>query len=467
MSSKETSVKPADSKGVLDKIKLYFPPAFIVSFVFNLFYGIFYYRQFAASDLYDTVSYFAAIDNILQGKTDFLRTPVYPLFLDFCRKVNPDHVKEFAVAIQFVVFYISMWFFYKLMSRFTSNPAFLATATIFYGCMSPVIGYNYLLLTESFSISGLVIFAYLLVLFVEKRKYGYYTACILGTFFMTMLRPSAVYLYIVVAVAAIPSVIALIRKKRTVKLHEILVPVASFVLCIAALLGYMGKNKKEYGFFGISYVSEMNRFYDVVQADIWSDNQDSMVVNCIAENIGTGSSPLGAAIETEINFRNFKTEPDRIPEFSRSAIKAHPDKYYYYLAKKVLRMGETNTEYFLTNDSFYFKEGADKSTLWIGDLLDFNVNFVYFVFLLSAIGIIAYGIRKKDVLWSMLLITLIIGGQLGVNVLAGPAEFHRLNAPCYPFAIMLALIWAGLAFDKLIEKKSGEEGSSSCDQTRK
>lgn len=468
------SVKEKEENRFWKKVKTIFPLSFVIAFVLDLVYGFFYYRQYNASSLFDTSSYWSALDNILAGKPDLLRTPVYPLFLHLCDKINHEYVNEVSVGIQIGVFCISIWFFYMLLSRFTDNSVLKCTGTVLYGCMTPVINYNFLMLTESFSISGLVILAYFLVLFIDKRSFGCYAGCIYGSLLLTMIRPSAIYLFIVIAMAALPPVIDVIRKKAKVNVAGLVVSLVSFALCGGFLLGYMAKNKACNNYYGLSYVSEMNRFYDVAQADIWRDNPDTEILAYMNDQVNEGSSLLSTGINTEAYFRDLDTDHSRITEFNRSSIESHPKEYAYYLAKKVIVMGYTHSEYNLSNDSFFFKEDADKTILWIGDLLDFNINFVYFVVLITGIGIIAVAVKKKQLLWSMLMLFLIIGGQLGVNVLAGPAEFHRLNAPCYPFALLLVIIWAGLAFDRLTESspargpenEPGKDLSAETDQTK-
>lgn len=449
--------KAREKKPFVKKLWDLFPLSFLIAFGFNLIYGCIFYRQYDAVSLYDTSSYFTAGDLLLAGKTDLLRTPIYPLFLKLCEKISSEHVNRLAVTIQIVIFFISMWFFYKLLRQFTSNQVLCATGTILYGCMTPITAFNFLMLTESFSVSGLVIFAYLLVRFIKERTVWMYTACIALTLFLTLLRPSAVYLFVVIVFAAIPSIIDIVRKKIDIRDKRYLAPPIAFVVCLAALLGYMSMNRDYNNYFGLSYVSEMNKFYDVVQADIWQDNPDSGIVASLQEKFDNGAGALQAAIDTELEFRNMDTEPDRLSEFNSKAIDQHTKKYIYYLGKKVLTMGYNHMEYNLSNDSYFFKEDGNKDILWAGDLMDFNVNYVYFVFLLSAIGIVTYTIKKKRFMWPEIMIALIIAGQLSVNILAGPAEFHRLNAPCYPFSLLFVIVWAGLALDAIMNARDKEE----------
>lgn len=462
--SKGKALKISSSKAkkdvppIVKKLKPFFPLSFIIAFVFDLIYGIVYYSSFEAVALFDTSSYFEAAGRILEGKVDLLRTPVYPLFLHFCETIGGENVNQVAVFFQIFVFYISIWFFYMLLKQFTENHIMLTTGTILYGCMTAYINFNFMMLTESFSVSALIVFCYFLVKFIKTDKFWCLTTCFILSFFMTMLRPGAVYLYVVDVLAIIPTVIKIIKEKN-IRQKKFIAPAASLVICAAALFGYMSMNGSDNNYFGLSYVSEMNKFYDVVQADIYHDNSDEEIVAKLDELTGGEPGTLGAAIDAEVFFRDMEGDPERISDFNKEAIDNHTKAYCYYLIKKVWTMGYNHMEYNLSNDSYYLKEGVSNKILWIGDLLDFNVNFVYFVVLLSGIFIVAMAIDKKRLLYSEFLITAIIAGQLAINILAGPAEFHRLNATLYPLAILLILAWAGLAYDKVKEAKTSEKTS--------
>ena len=418
---------------------------FIVAFAFDCIYGFFYYRCFKATSFYDTGSYFTAASNLVKGKLDLLRTPVYPLLLRALEHIDKKQATSICVAIQIAVFYISIFFFFKLLEMLTSNRVMQAAGTVIYGCMSSVITFNFYVLTESFAISGTVFFCYLIVRYVKKDKPLCLAGSIVLTFLLAMLRPSMVFLYVVVAVAIIPLIVRMFRKKEF-KLN--LVPIFALVICVAALIGYMSKNKKDNNYFGLSYVSDMNRFYDVVQADIWRDNSNVLIVSDLYTRIEEeNTAPLGAAIACEEANRDLVNDPMRIADFNREAISKHKSEYVQFLLKKMLRMGAFKTEYNLTHDSYYFKDEENKKFVWFGDIFDFNVNFSYLVCLITWLAALTVLLQKKKLMASEFLISLVIAGQIAINILSGPAEFHRLNVICYPLTILLAFACVGLALD--------------------
>ena len=58
-------------------------------------------------------------------------------------------------------------------------------------------------------------------------------------------------------------------------------------------------------------------------------------------------------------------------------------------------------------------------------------------------------VERKKLLAGEFMISLMIAGQLAVNILTGPAEFHRLNVICYPLTILLTFACVGLALDRI------------------
>ena len=414
----------------------------IIAYAFNIIYGFFYYRMYEAISFFDTSSYFAAAEKIIEGKPDYLRTPLYPLFLHLCESINKENAKELCVIIQIIVFYISMFFFFRLIEQFTSNKVMMVLGTICYGCMTCVINFNVFLLTESFSVSGTVIFAYYMVRFIKEWKPGKLTVCMALSFLLTMLRPSALYLYIVDLAALIILTGNIIRNKIPSP-KKYLLPFAAYIIGICLLISYISLNWQYNHFYGLSYVSDMNKFYDVVQADIWQDNSDTAITASLREKQANGSGVLGSAIDTESQFRDLENAPSRIKDFNDEAIRNHRSQYIYYLMKKILIMGSTHMEYNHTMDSNFLKEEANRNIIWPGDLLDFNINFVYFTVLILIINIVSTFFTKKTVMTAELMIFLITAGQLEINILAGPGEFHRLNITCYPMSILLISAWAG------------------------
>ena len=375
-----------------------------------------------------------AATNILHGKVDILRTPLYSLFLKLCESIwGAGNMIKAACYIQIIVYYISMYFFYRCLKYFVLNRVVLCAGTVVYGCASIIIGFNTIALTEPFAVSGVVFFAFCLLRYLnqeqeKERSMPWMICASFLAFLLTMLRPAGVYLFL--AIAILLATQWMFDKKRR---QETLWAGLSCLVCVSLVFGYMLLNKLSNNFFGLSYVSTMNQFYDVVQAGIYMDNSDTEVARDVQARIDSGTGQLRAAFETDEAFASFSPR-NRIGDFNKEAIRNHFGEYCGYIWQKALDMGNNRMLYNYSHDGF--KEGEPK-VIMVGDYYAFNINFVYLL-LVMEIGTVGYLIiNKKKYPKESILIILLIAGQIGLNLLAGPAEYHRLNAPVYPFAIIL------------------------------
>lgn len=411
-------------------------PFFWISIV-NIIYGIYFYPKFDAIALFDSNSYESAGKSLLNGHLDVSRTPVYPVFLNFCRAMVGDaNLTSYAITVQIIVFYIGTYFFYKLVSFFIKNKCFLICAGILYGCSTIIINYNYMELTESFTITGLVIFTFLIILYLKKQVKVALVIAAIYPFVFTMLRPSEIYLYGVIGIL----LLVLYAKERNFK--KLRIPFFCYVISIALLFGYMALNHVQNHYFGLSDVSVVNRMFDVTISGVYEDNPDIEIVNSINSGIAANNGKIPSALET---YRQITAQPGglaRIIRFNKKSIHLHSNQYIIYLWEKIEKMGFTPMLYKLSKDAPNLKEGADRNTVFLGDYFTFPINIIYWLIFLEIISFLSLLFFKKILNRESLMIILIIGGQLTLNIIAGPAEFHRLNAPLYPFVILLLLKFA-------------------------
>lgn len=418
-------------QSIKEKAISLFSPTFIMAFIVSVLYGIYYYPKLNFISLFDTGSYDIAADRILSGKLDLLRTPLYPLFLALCKGLGG--VTNLALTggiIQIVFYYISIYFFYKTLEYFIKSKWMLFFATITYGCSTIIINYNVMLLTETFSIAGLVIFIYLLTQYLQKASTWLIVTAIYLVFALTMLRPSALFLYAVIAAFCV--LYFLYNPKQRKQITTVAI---SFGICVVLILGYITINRVQNNYFGISVVSDMNRFYDVVMADVYQKNTDLEMVAEIKMRIANNEGPLGVGIAVERMFSQNDLTRKRISDFNKEAINKNRAKFMKFLVTKTFVMGNNKMLYNSSTDSF--KEGVDRDTVVPGDYFAFNISLIY-LFVLLEIGVTIIQLKvRRQLPFGSIAIILIALGMLSLNIIAGPAEFHRLNAPLYPLLILL------------------------------
>ena len=411
---------------------------FLMASAFNIVYGLYYYTKRNAISLFDSGSYSIAGDRLLTtGVVDIFRTPVYPLFLAICNRIKGSiSIENFVSILQIIVFYISTYFFYKILKNYSSNRLFLFLATAIYGCSTIIIDWNQMVITESLSISGIVFFAYLFVRYINVASSKTRILIPLCVLFLTLLRPGFVCLFIVVGLVYFTRL--LIEKKDKI---NTLKGIVAFCVSVALLFGYFGLNKIQNNYFGLSSVADLNLFMEVAEAGISQDNSDVEFVEGLNERFDEGSSGYHAAfgvytdkLEGEYNERPAELIA-RISSFNRESISLHPGKYFNYLIGKIGIIGDGETLHFTHGN--YYKEGVNPEIVVLGDYFKYKINFIYYVLIAQILIALLLWLRKREFPMIDFTMILLVGGQLASNIIAGPGEFHRLNATVYPFVIVI------------------------------
>ena len=214
---------------------------------------------------YDTISYIDAWSSLEQGRPDMLRTPVYPFILHLMQVIFGFRFLFATVFLQYLVFFISIWFFHRL-ADFYCSPKASFWVTLVYAACPPLCVLNNLILTESFAISGCVILLYLAHRLIQSPSWDKAFLFTGQVLILLFLRPA--FVYILPVFAAFSLLLFFQRNKAALLL---LTGVLISSLC---LIGYMGVFQKEYGVFAPSSVSIVNQ-YSLARISGYLDPADS------------------------------------------------------------------------------------------------------------------------------------------------------------------------------------------------
>ena len=400
----------------------------IWAYLINILYGIYFYPKFNFLSFYDTGSYFDAFSRLSAGRIDMFRVPVYPILLVlFDTLVGKGNAFPVSLGyFQILVFYFSMYYFFRIISQFTKKPLLQAAAVVVYGCASPIVIYHKYLLTESLTISGFVFLLFFLFRHFETKKPPYLISSCILTLLLTMLRPSNVFLFAVTGIYVVGFWIS--NKKFNL-------PVLSFAVSIVLLFGYMSLNKIQNNYFGLSIVSARNRMFDIVTADIYHNNSDREMVNYIEAKKALNEPDPSIAYDTVHEFESF-VPFDRNGAFINEAIKDHSIVFIKHLLRKALDIGKHDMLMWYSHSQM--KEGEPEIDFIPGDFLSVSIGVVYLAALIELLVILSNWIKTKAVPWYNLLIFLTISGQIAVNILAAPGEYYRLFSPVYSLVIICA-----------------------------
>ncbi|MGM9803632.1 MAG: hypothetical protein ACI308_05585 [Muribaculaceae bacterium] len=201
----------------------------------------------------DTGTYIEAARVIFSGRIDELRTPVYPILCQIFTLGKYINGFYLLIALQLGVFYVSIYYFYKSLSLFTNRISIKCISTCLYAWNIPVIEYATIILTESLTISLIVILIYMLIAIIQaKASRAICIAAPILLLLLILLRPFCLCLIPVLAIAYFYA----FCKKR---LQHVMPSLISCIVATLLLLAYCTAYKMQYGKFALSNVTSINR----------------------------------------------------------------------------------------------------------------------------------------------------------------------------------------------------------------
>ena len=144
----------------------------------------------------DTDTNFSAGSILANGMLDALRTPLYPLILNFFKLIlsNNIAIKLGVIIFQYLIFCISIFCFYCVCEFFIKHKGIVFFVVMCYACHPAILVWQKIIMTESMALSGVVFFLYFFVRFLVTKKIIYSLLINLFLFLLIMLRPGFVFL---------------------------------------------------------------------------------------------------------------------------------------------------------------------------------------------------------------------------------------------------------------------------------
>jgi len=200
----------------------------------------------------DSVTYFE-LRNL-----DPVRTPGYPVFLEIILFLNdlfsftPRYLLYIVFVQMFLLGMANCYLIYALGKSFTGSEVFALAMGVVYNLDYLVIGFEFLILTETLSLTFLM----LTLLFYRKIFQGSKSApWLAGIFSVCLLLTRPGFAGLFVCLLGISTLVHLRRPMRKGFLKKFPGPLAVFLLFnLAAIGGWSWRNKQTHGFFGISTI---------------------------------------------------------------------------------------------------------------------------------------------------------------------------------------------------------------------
>jgi hypothetical protein len=327
-----------------------------------------------------------AATSLLRGNIDVVNMPCYPLLFALVNIFAPTRCAELVVCLQIGVFYCCVCVFYQILRhlKIASNISVIVTAIF---ALSPMmLEYNVSIRPESLAASVSILLFGSFVIWLKSKKFASYCSLFACSLFLIFLRPSFVYLLVVLSII---SCVFLVRKLYRRSLQMLLI----VIIACGALCIYCSMVKAKTGVYTVSTVTINNEIKN-------------------AERIGLLKTDSIAIFDAK------GTPSDKVYD-ELTLVKSRNYVYWYFL---LLRHNFS----FMTNQPYceYFIDVFNFQMIWL--------------FLLAVglyMGYDYYKTRKLLVIPAFLWLMCV--GNLFINMLGGYSGWNRLFLQSYPLFLVL------------------------------
>ena len=395
----------------------------------------------------DTKTYFDALISLQNGGIDQWRTPVYPLFLGCIEFVLGDQIQFVVtsvfdipqgvpiyfeqitgsdsslvaysvVGIQFIVFLVSLFYFYKIARLLTRSERGSVVFTLLYLFAILISEANNCLITESFSLSAIIFFLYSFVQSIKKDSNSYAIAVLFWSLFLVFLRPS--FLYIPCCALFIGLCLLFAKKYRRAAFKNIVVS----CITILAMSVYCCQFKNVYGVFSPTSVSVINQYWIASQDGIIDPNE--ITDNALRTDVQDLPKPRGEGKKWLIK----RHGAEKINSMVANANELNREQYLKNIWKR-FKTASGNSMIHCTNDTVIF--------YLIQQAIGVELRLEIFMMLLYVVLIFYWRkSRPNEELFYLILIVLLSASNWIVSVLGAPNDFSRLLMANVPLFFLLA-----------------------------
>lgn len=369
----------------------------------------------------DTESYIQAWEQSLaQGRLDLLRTPLYPLFIGFCQQVAGVYFGWVCVALQHLVFLLSIHYFRQVASmalssghKAHSSEQVVLWLTLCYAIFPVTSVWGSILLTESFAVSGVVFFAYHMLSYTCCHRASSAIWSAVFMLLLILLRPFFVYLIPI----ALLFWLFMLKARRP----------GALMGCVAVLLvglsqlAYCYQFQRQFGLFAHSSVSTVNSAYlgfqDGLMRPEFTTNGDYQAF--IQEHNGT-SDPWPVCLDAMERFGCLE-----VNRSVKASMHALPMEWADHALSRLGTVSHAryNVSYVVSNP--------------ISSVFRFSVMFLFIFLVCYAIGMVYFWLRHRRVPYASLLLWLIVAGCVATSVIAAQSDWGRLTAPSFPLFLCM------------------------------
>ncbi|MCH5175552.1 MAG: hypothetical protein J1F40_06670 [Prevotellaceae bacterium] len=375
-----------------------------------------------------------AWNNIIDGKIDVLRTPVYPCFLGIMKTLFGESDFRFAtICVQHGIFLVSVYFYYKIAQHLIYSKRIVFIVSFFYATFSLFTTWNNFILTESLAISGIVILTYIITCMRQVSVYVFVISYTSVLFLLIFLRPALVYLLPIFILTWLYLLYS--KKGRKIAFYGI----CGTLIVIIALLSYMKAFEKEYGIFASSRVSVVNqlciaRQYGLLDPDVIQDSTfKSQIIKSYQQN-GERCEDLFKDVYPEVKNWIKKYDLTILNNAISNSINNNLKAWIVASGGRFMK----SLYYPLFGVWIGYNNTYLNMVLSIFSLdIKLNLKLLYMFLFIYVIVLVFWIVKNHCFPWLSSLLYLACIGNIVVSVIGAQDEWDRLMLPSMPLFLLL------------------------------
>ena len=369
---------------------------------------------------------------------DRFRTPVYPIFIGLVQEVVGPHYLWVVIGIQYLIFFVSIPFFHRLLTEVTASKSISFWLTLFYSSFPGMAILNNYVQTESITISLSVFMAWAFLSLINGKSRWPVLPFVVFLALLVFSRPAQ--LYFMPVLVAVFIAMCLFKRVRRAGIRGLS---GTLFVCLLFAL-WVNAFHKNYGVTTPSGISVVNQYH--IGRTFGLINKDNLENQKMAPYLVQEKGPDFLGFDIPLYDETFQLIDDfglkSVNDEVKASIKRDPGGWTWALWRRFRRSGYDRL----------FSFGPFNS---IREMMGVRMSSVY-VFAMVILAFLCFSIHKtKHVPWFSVTLFLLVAGNLATSVLGAQTEWGRLALPSTPFMfILLGEMLAKLTFEEEFQNDS-------------
>lgn len=325
------------------------------------------------------------------------RAPLYGMFLDLMDLLFRENAMAAATLTQTVLSIGSLFVFEALLRELRIGLPWRAVCVLLYGVSPAIVGWESSILTESFSLTGAVMFLYCTIAYIRRQQLRYGAASIVVALLLSFLRPQfQVYLALLSLFFLLKCFFPQNRMERRISLKLL----AILLCCWILVLLYCSEMRRQFGVFSLNDAMPRQNLAICISRGYYTDMDDIEIVKFIEEQMEVqqqdGWNVAVAAVDT---FGN-----ERVSETTRQYFAAHSMKYVQDTVSSMLDSVQNTFCGYSLSESI--RINGEKSGIFykilpiqMGLFGGMNIAHALLISLLSGVAMVAVWVKRRTIPW--------------------------------------------------------------------